>query len=155
MYVRLIWVQNRCSERIFGVFGGKKMNMNRHSELSRSELRELKIRRNRIKRQRQLRRRLVIGAASLIIIVCSSLGLTSFLSKAAEEPDAYKTKVYSSVMVPFGSGLTEVASEYVDLDYYESCDAYIAEVKFINHLSDDEDVRPGHYLIVPRYTDPD
>ena len=130
------------------------MNMSRHSELSSSELRELKIRRNRIRRQRQLRRRLVIGAATLIIVACSSLGLTSFLSKAAEEPDAYKTKVYSSVMVPFGSDLTQVASEYVDLDYYESCDAYIAEVKFINHLTDD-DVRPGHYLIVPRYTDPD
>ena len=74
-------------------------------EYNSAELRELKIRRNRIRRQRQLRRRIAITIAALIIIISSSLGLTSILSKAAEEPYTYKVKTYSSVMVPFGSSL--------------------------------------------------
>ncbi len=125
---------------------------NRTDLLSTSEMRELKIRRNRIRRQRQLRRRIVIGIAAIIIILSSSLGLTSFLSKAAVTPDEYKVKTYSSVMVPFGSGIRELARVYTDFDYYESYDAYINEVMFINHLSD-EDVRPGNYLILPVYVD--
>ena len=93
--------------------------MKRNTEqLSASQIRELKIRRNRIRRQRQLRRRIAITIAALIIIISSSLGLTSILSKAAEEPDTYKVKTYSSVMVPFGSSLYELSAQYADADYY-------------------------------------
>ncbi len=127
--------------------------MKRNTEqLNASQIRELKIRRNRIRRQRQLRRRIVTGVAAMIIILCSSLGLTSFLSKAAETPDEYKVKTYSSVMVPFGSDLRDLARVYTDFEYYESYDAYIDEVMFINHLENDS-VRPGYYLILPVYVD--
>jgi len=143
------------SERMFGTdvrfFGGSIMKRTT-DKLTSSEIRELKIRRNRIRRQRQLRRRIVVGIAALIIILSSSLGLTSFLSKAAEAPDEYKVKTYSSVMVPFGSDLKDLARVYTDFDYYESYDAYIDEVMYINHLADD-DVRPGYYVILPVYVD--
>ena len=146
---------NINTERTFGThvrFNGGTDMKNSINQLSTSELRELKIRRNRIRRQRQLRRRVAIGIAAIIIILSSSLGLTSFLSKAAETPDEYKVKTYSSVMVPFGSGLKDLARVYTDFDYYDSYVAYIKEVMFINHLSD-EDVRPGNYLILPVYVD--
>ncbi len=126
------------------------MNMNR-KEMTPGEMRELKIRRNRIKRQRQLRRRIVIAIAAVIIIVSSSLGLTSILSKAAETPDEYKIKTYSSVMMPFGSDLYELAAQYMDSYYYDSCEDYIREGRFINHLDEDETVQAGYYVILPRY----
>lgn len=129
------------------------MNLMRNNKMTPGEIRELKIRRNRIKRQRQLRRRMVIAIAAVIIIVSSSLGLTSILSKAAETPDAYKIKTYSSVMMPFGSDLYELAAQYMDKDYYDSCEDYIAEVRFINHLDEDERVQAGYYLILPQYVE--
>ncbi|MCR5595891.1 MAG: hypothetical protein K6G12_08580 [Lachnospiraceae bacterium] len=119
-------------------------------ELNPIDYMEIKIKRNRIRRQRQLRRRVAIGIATIVIIICSSLGLTSFLSKAAEEPDAYKIKTYSSVMVPYGYELEDLAKEYMDRSYYDSYESYLNEVMFINHL-DDTDVQAGYYLIMPVY----
>lgn len=152
MYVRLSSYQNGCSghDKLRSIQRRKSMNMNR-KEMTPGEIRELKIRRNRIKRQRQLRRRIVIAIAAVIIIVSSSLGLTSILSKAAETPDEYKIKTYSSVMMPFGSDLYELAAQYMDSDYYDSCEDYIKEVRFINHLDEDETVQAGYYVILPRY----
>ena len=123
-----------------------------NEQLNASQIRELKIKRNRIRRQRQLRRRIAIGIAAVIIILSSSLGLTSFLSKAAETPDEYKIKTYSSVMVPYGSDLKDLARLYTDFEYYETYDEYIDEVMYINHLID-SDVRPGYYVILPVYVD--
>ena len=129
------------------------MKAGKKKDLNYNEMRELKIRRNHIRRQRQLRRRIVIAVAAFIIVACSSLGLTSILSKAAETPDEYKTKTYTSVMMPFGSDLYELAAEYIDRDYYDSVEDYVNEVRFINHLDEDERVQAGYYVIMPKYTD--
>lgn len=118
--------------------------------LTDTEIRQMKIRRNRIRRERQLRRRMIIAAAALVIIIFSSLGLTSFLSDASEETSSNVSKVYTSVMVPYGSSLYEMASDHMDPDYYSDIDSYIKEVRFINHLSGDE-IKAGNYLVIPVY----
>ena len=122
-------------------------------EYSANELRELKIRRNRVRRQRQLRRRMVASVAALIIIVFSSFGLTTFLSRAQETPEKAMVKHYTSVMMPYGSSLSELSEEYIDVNYYKSINEYINEVMFINHISDAENIQAGEYLIMPYYAE--
>lgn len=122
-------------------------------ELSRSEIREIRIRKNRIRRERQLKRRIVLVSAVIILCLCSLFGFTSFLSKAQEKTDEpVKAKCYTSIMIEYGSSLSEIAEQYCDDDMYASRDAYINEVMFINHM-DDTSIKAGNYLIVPYYTE--
>jgi len=118
-------------------------------ELSREEIRELKRRRNRVKRARQLRRRVVLAIAVFIIILTSALGYTTTVSRAQESHP--ETKCYTSVMIPFGSTMAEVAADNFDPVHYESIDSYISEIMYINHLSD-TDLYAGAYIVVPYYS---
>ncbi len=120
--------------------------------LTSAELSAIRIRRNRIRRQHQLHRRMLIAACALFVIMVLAVGFTSFLSKASESTgdDSYKT--FDSVMIPYGATLSSISSEYVDYDHYESLDAYVKEVRFVNHLDDDK-IIAGHYLIMPYYAE--
>lgn len=118
-------------------------------ELTRAELREKKIRQNRIRRQRQLRRRIVFTLAITILLICSTLGFTSITSKAQEAHEEVNVKCFTSVMVPYGSSLYELAEEYSDSRFYDSYQDYIDEVKYINHI--DDDIKAGSYLVIPYY----
>ena len=115
-----------------------------------NDLREEKIRRNKLRRQRQLRRRMIIAFCALIIVIASSLGYSSFMSRASEAGYEDYTKVYISVMIPYGSTLEKIGYEYMDETHYEDVYSYIDEVKFINHLNSDK-IIAGHYLILPCY----
>lgn len=119
-------------------------------DLTKEELRELRKRRNRIKRARQLRRRVIIALAIFVIILFSTIGYTSILSKAQSSDENIKIKQYASVMIPYGSNLYELSNEYIDYDFYDSCEDYINEVKHINHLVDDN-IQAGNYIILPYY----
>lgn len=114
------------------------------------DIHELKIIKNRMRRARQLRFRLIVAACALVVILSSLLGYTSFMSKASEASETESTKVYLSVMIPYGSTLESLSNEYMDPAHYESTESYIKEVKFINHLNDDK-IIAGHYLILPYY----
>ena len=126
--------------------GGRIMN----TTAEKSEIRERRIRRNRIRRERQLRRRMVVAASALILITASSLGYTSFMSRASEAGYEDYRKIYESVVIPYGSTLESLGSQYMDSEHYDDLDSYIDEVKFINHLPDDK-IIAGHYLIMPSY----
>lgn len=121
-------------------------------DLQGNELREMKIRKNRIRRQRQLRRRGVMAVCALIIIIASSMGYTSFLSRASEAGYGEQTKVYVSIMIPYGATLEGISRDYINDDYYEDLDSYMEEVRFINHINSDN-IISGHYLILPVYED--
>ena len=121
-------------------------------DLQGNELREMKIRKNRIRRQRQLRRRGVMAVCALIIIIASSMGYTSFLSRASEAGYGEQTKVYVSIMIPYGATLEGISRDYINDDYYEDLDSYMEEVRFINHINSDI-IIAGHYLILPVYED--
>lgn len=119
-------------------------------ELTNFELRELKIRRNRIRRERQLRRRIIAAIAVFIIVLFTSFGLTTILSKAQSQDEILKVKCYASVVVPYGSSVSEVSSEYIDYEYYDNMQEYLDEVSFINHI-DCDNITAGSIIIVPYY----
>ena len=111
------------------------------------------IRRRKImaRRARQLRIRLTIAISVFIIVLFSAIGMTSFMSKAQETSEEYHTKCYTSVMVPYGTTLSELSIEYINSDYYDSLDSYMNEVMFINHMIS-TDIKAGTYLIMPYYS---
>ncbi len=121
-------------------------------DLQRNEIREMKIRKNRIRRQRELIRRGVLAVCALIIIIASSMGYTSFLSRASEAGYGEQAKVYVSVMIPYGATLEGISNDHINEDHYDSLDSYMEEVRFINHM-DSDDIIAGHYMILPVYTD--
>lgn len=84
---------------------------------------------------------------SLFMLFCVSALLIAFSSFA----DAHNTreKYYTSVMVESGDTLWTLADEYASLEYRDY-NAYIKEVKDLNHISSD-DIHAGSYLILPYY----
>lgn len=111
---------------------------------------ERRIRNNRIRRARQLRRRIFIASITLCLSLAAGMIGCSFLSSAQDEEHIISYKYFASVMVQPGDTLSSIAREYMD-EHYDSVDAYVSEVRFTNHLLDD-DICAGEYLILPYYS---
>ena len=118
--------------------------------MTRNEMSEIRIRRNKIKRARQLKIRMIMFFATFIIILGAAFGITSIVSKAQNSNDEIKVKEYTSVMVPYGSSLSEIAADYIDYENYDSLEIYMEEVLFINHMNS-TDVQAGTYIIMPYF----
>ncbi len=107
-------------------------------------------------RRRQLRRRisiLLFLAGAGILLLFFRFGLRS---SASEEDASSSYKYYTSVLVGIDDTMDTIAYEYMDDIHYTDKDAYLSEVRYINHIADyvdlDASVRPGDYLIVPYYS---
>lgn len=95
-----------------------------------------------IKRRRQL----LVFVLALITIV-STLILGSFNTMAKNEKEAYK--YFESYEVKPGDSLWSIADEYITPEYRDK-EEYIAEIKQMNHMLDD-DLSAGDFLIVSYY----
>lgn len=142
------FVRKTCSINILFIYGGVAMN----DQYTKAELRTLKVKRDILRRKRQIRMRLTIAAIlSFVIILGTAFSLTAFRSNATAKAEPGKSKLYTSVMIEYGSTLSETAQDYIDFEHYESLDDYISEVMFINHLSNADDILAGDHLIMPYY----
>ena len=90
---------------------------------------EDRIRRNRIRRQLQLRRRIALFSAAVLLILSLAGG--------------------SFIRIEEGDSLWSIASAHAD--GFESRQAFMQEVIRINHLLD-SDIHKGDYLIIPYYS---
>lgn len=70
----------------------------------------------------------------------------------AADQDTAGTKYYKSIMIYGGDTLESVAEQYMT-DEYESKEAYMREVAFMNHLhvTGENGLIPGNYIIIPYY----
>lgn len=109
---------------------------------------EERIRRNRIRRQRQLKRRLSLFAAAVLIALSMAGG--SFIVRAENASPDVVYKYYTSIRVGKGDSLWSIADRHAD-GYFESKQDFLQEVIQINHLLD-SDIRQGDYLIIPYYS---
>ena len=109
---------------------------------------EERIRRNRIRRQRQLRRRLALFAA--VVLLALSMAGGSFIVRAEDASSDIAYKYYTSIRIEKGDTLWSIAAEYGD-EHFESGQDFLHEVIQINHLLD-FDIRQGDYLIIPYYS---
>lgn len=120
--------------------------------MKRNNRREAIIARNKARRAKQLKRNILTLILTFVLVIGLSIALGSFLSKAQAATDKNEVKCFSSVMVGFGESLDDVIEANYDSNHYTSITEFQEEVYSINSLSDDCDVRPGNYVIMPYYT---
>ena len=102
----------------------------------------------RLRRERRIKL-LKLSAALLVafcmIIICAA----SYNVLDSHANDGFK--YYTSVTVEVGDSLWQIAGDYID-SHYDSRESYIAEVRSINHLADNDNIYAGQILIVPYFS---
>lgn len=114
----------------------------------------------RLAAKKRRKRQLICRLSILVILAIAGIMLLflrfSLRSTASEENAAYSYKYYTSVLVGIDDSMDTIAREYMDDVHYADKEAYLSEVRSINHIADYVDlestVRPGDYLIVPYYS---
>lgn len=99
------------------------------------------------KRQRKLSL-----AVLLCVAVAAAAAISFSMANTAEAgtPESSRYKYYTSIQVEPGSSLWDIAEKYASSEY-ESLEAYIQEVRQINHL-DEDTIYAGSYLCIPYYS---
>lgn len=111
-----------------------------------------RIRDNKRRRNAEIRRHIFQLIFAVGFICIAVFCMNSMISKAgdAREEDI-SVKYYKNICVERGETLTSIAKTYADESHYETLDAYIAEVVYMNHLESADDICEGYYLIIPYY----
>ncbi len=122
-------------------------------QISIYEMNDLELKRYRrvLKLRRERRRKMFISAMTVLATVCMILVIA--ISNDSLKSNANSGfKYYTDVTVEAGETLWDLADEYIDYEHYKDKNDYIAEVKSINHLSEDAIIIAGQVLIVPYYS---
>ena len=114
--------------------------------------RELRAYKRQQKRRKQIQRRIYTMIATICMIVVCAVSFHGIRSVASNGENQLKFKYYTQVTVAYGETLWDLSDSYIDYEEYKDKNAYIAEVRSINHLSDENGVRAGQTLIVPFYS---
>lgn len=114
--------------------------------------RELRAYKRKLRHKREIRRKCIILAATLCLILFGSISYHAIQSSANNGEEALSFKYYTNVTVAYGETLWSLADDYIDYNNYKDKNTYIAEVCSINHLADDADIQAGQSLIVPYYS---
>lgn len=114
--------------------------------------RELRAYKRQQKRRKQIQRRIYTMIATICMIVVCAVSFHGIRSVASNGENQLKFKYYTQVTVAYGETLWDLSDSYIDYEEYKDKNAYIAEVRSINHLSDENGVRAGQTLIVPYYS---
>ena len=112
---------------------------------------ERRIRRNRERRVRQLRRKMFLFIAAVLLGGILALIGNVIFSRAKDNNETVTYKYYQSYQINAGDTLTSIAQTYAD-EEISSVSSYIKEVKQMNHLSDEDLLQAGDYLILPYYS---
>ena len=112
---------------------------------------ERRIRRNRERRARQLRRKMFLFIAAVLLGGILALIGNVIFSRAKDNNETVTYKYYQSYQINAGDTLTSIAQIYAD-EEISSVSSYIKEVKQMNHLSDEDLLQAGDYLIIPYYS---
>lgn len=113
--------------------------------------RELRAYKRRLRRQREIRRRCMMLLMTFCLVMVCAVSYHSIKS-SANTGDDLNFKYYTNITVGYGETLWEIADEYIDYDQYKDKNAYIEEVRSINHLDADATIKAGQYLVVPYFS---
>ncbi len=112
--------------------------------------RELLAYRKQLHHRKIIRRRIAIGVLSILLLLLFVFSF-NFISQANEEIPETTYKYFTYHTVDKGDTLWSMAEDYIDYEFYENIHEYIAEVKEINHLSDDN-IRVGQTIVIPYFS---
>lgn len=115
-------------------------------------VRESRSRRVALARARKVRRQKMLLFAGVLITValCLFFSIRAFADTGSSKSGDNFTRKYASVMIYCGDTVGSVAEEYY-CRQFTSVERLKDEIMSINHLSPDEKLIPGNYLIVPYY----
>lgn len=114
--------------------------------------RELRAYKRRMRRQREIRRKCFTFLMTICLVTICAVSYHSFSTSAHSAQEDINFKYYTSIHVAYGETLWDIADNYIDYNEYKDKNSYIAEVRSINHLEDESDIRAGQRLIVPYYS---
>lgn len=109
-----------------------------------SERRQRQLERKRVMRNRRIMIAVALVGVFILGIICGGRMVS------ASKPVRNSYKYYKEVKVDLGETLSDIAKTYMTEDYESAAD-YIAEVREINSICDDE-IFYGQRLIVPYYS---
>lgn len=112
---------------------------------------ELRIYKRMLHRRRAIRRRLMMALMTICLIMVGVVSYHSIKSNASTGEEI-NFKYYTNITVSYGDTLWELADNYIDYTEYENKEAYLAEVRNINHLDEAFSIRAGQNLILPYYS---
>lgn len=107
-------------------------------------------RRNR--KLKALKRKLMLTGVIIAVtcILCLQFGKVSSDAHGNPEEEPVSFKYYKSIEIQDGDTLWGIAEEYMNEQYYDCIQEYIAELKEINQLITD-DIQSANYLTVVYY----
>lgn len=111
---------------------------------------ELLRKKKQARRQKEVHRHILLIILGLILAAGLALSYHAIRSNANTDLEDVRYKYYTSVSVKYGETLWSLAETY-GKSQYESPEAYIKEVMYINHLKNDE-IAAGQYLVIPYYS---
>ena len=82
--------------------------------------------------------------------LCSFFSIKAFANTDTTSVDTFGTKQYKSIMIYCGDTVESIAEENYSF-IYSSPEKMADEIRSINHLSQDDILVPGNYLVVPYF----
>ena len=114
-------------------------------------------RNRRLARARQVRREkmyLIIGVlitmALITMALCSFFSIKAFANTDNTSADSFGTKQYRSIMIYCGDTVENIAEDNYTPEF-SSAERLAGEIMNINHISSDETLIPGNYIVIPYY----
>lgn len=113
--------------------------------------RELRAYKRKIRRQREIRRKCMLILMTFCLVMVCAVSYHS-LKLSANIGEDLSFKYYTNITVAYGETLWEIADDYIDYTQYKDKNAYIEEVRNINHLNADSAVKAGQHLVIPYFS---
>ena len=111
-------------------------------------------RQKRMERTRQVKRQkmLVIIGVLVTMALCSFFSVKAFANTDTTKADSFGTKQYKSIMIYCGDTVDTIAEANYSFQF-SSARRLASEIRSINHISADEKLIPGNYLVIPYFAD--
>lgn len=120
---------------------------------NRNIIRERKILRSKEIRESEIKKHTFQLVFAIFFIFTVLFGMNHFISRAgAAKETELSFKYYRNIPVEEGDTLESIAQIYADEEHYESTDAYLREVRLMNHLEEEDKIYAGGYLIIPYFS---
>lgn len=113
--------------------------------------RELRAYKRRLRHQREIRRRSMMLLMTFCLVIVCAVSYHS-LKLSANTGEDLSFKYYTNITVAYGETLWEIADKYIDYNQYKDKNAYIEEVRNINHLNADATIKAGQHIVIPYFS---
>lgn len=124
----------------------------RREQMTDREYRAYRQYRRKVRRQREILKKCMLTAITVLLILSGTLSYHAIKSSANSGDDEISFKYYKTVTVANGDTVWGIADDYIDYGHYKNKDAYVDEVKGINHLDEDATIKVGQHLVIPYYS---